>query len=224
MSSSVAQLVARQIRLWEVLKAERHGESTEEARRPCITLSREAGIDSAEVARRIALRLGYSVWDHQVLDFAANEAGVRRQLFEALEAQKQSAVERWVEGALHGQMVDSSDYARALVRVLRVLGEQGGVIVIGRGANFVMPPDSTLRVRIVAPRAWRATKSCRPDEPMEDALRRIEKEDRLRIDFVRRTVKGDPLDSDAYDLILNAERIAVAAQERLILEALAARF
>ena len=224
MSTSIAQLVQRQIRLWEVLKAERQGEVPEEAHRPNITLSREAGIDSADVARRLATRLGYSVWDHQVLDFAANAAGVRSQLFEALEAQKQGAVERWVDGALHGQLVDGTDYVRALVKVLRMLGEQGGVIIVGRGAHFVLSPESTLRVRIVAPLAWRAAQSRRPEESMEDALRRVEKENKMRIEFVRRTVKGDPLDTDAYDLILNADRFDVPAQVRLILEALSVRF
>lgn len=224
MTASVAQLAQRQIRLWEALKAEKQATPFETPRRPSITLSREAGIDSGALARSIAERLGYSVWEHQVLDFVATTVGVRRQLFESLETRKQNAVERWVEGVLRGHMVDGTDYARALVHVLRVLGEQGGVIVVGRGAHLVLSPDSTVRVRLVAPLEWRALAGRQEGETLDQARQRIDREDQKRIDFVRNTLKRDPTDCAGYDLILNVERISLAVQERVILEALNAHF
>jgi cytidylate kinase len=224
MTASVAQLAQRQIRLWQALKAEKQAAPFEAIRRPCITLSREAGIDSGALARSIAERLGYSVWEHQVLDFVASTVGVQRQLFESLESQKQNAVERWVEGALRGHLVDGTDYARALVHVLRTLGEQGGVIIVGRVAHLVLSPDATVRVRLVASLEWRAERGRREGESLDDALRRVDREDRLRVEFVRNTLKGDPTDSARYDLVLNVERIPPAVQERIILEALHARF
>lgn len=224
MTISIEQLAGRQIRLWEALKAERMATPVMHAVRSAITISRESGIEVAELARRLGHRLGYGVWDQEIIDYVANTVGVRRQLIQSLEEQKQSAVERWVEGALHGHLVDASDYARTLVHVLRALGEQGGVIVRGRGGNFVMPPETTLRVRVVAPLAWRAQSAWKPGENAEQAARRLADEDQKRAEFVHRHMKADARDPAAYDLVLNAERFDTDAQERLILEALHTRF
>jgi cytidylate kinase len=224
MTVSVAQLAARQIRLWEALRSAHPEPPQTPARRPSVTLSRETGVGAPELAARIAKRLNYSVWEHEVLDFMANTVGVRRQLIESLEEQRQSAVERWVDGALHGHLVDNTDYARALIHVLRALGEQGGVVIVGRGGSFVLPPESTVRVRIVAPLEWRALQFKRKGESLDDARKRLAAEDDRRVEFVKRTVRSDPRDPTAYDLVLNAERLSPMYQERLILEAVHARF
>jgi cytidylate kinase len=224
MTLSVAQLASRQIRLWEALKESRQASPPAPKVRPSITLSREAGVGVSRLAERLTVPLHFSIWDHQIIEFVANTVGVRRQLIESLEEHQQSAVERWVDGALHGHLVDTSDYARALVQVLRVLGEQGGVIIIGRGANFVLAPETTIRVRIMAPLDWRAEQARRPGETEAEVRRRLTGEDAKRVRFVKQTLKSDPRDPAAYDVTLNAAFMSIDCQHRIIQEALHSRY
>lgn len=225
MTVSVQQLAARQIRLWEALKADRKATpAVAKSRRPVITISRQAGIDVAGLVDQLAQRLGYGVWDQEIIDYVASTSGIRKQLIESLEEQMQSALERWVEGAIRGHLFDADDYSRALVHVLRALGEQGGVIVVGRGSNQVMPPDRSVRVRLVAPLEWRAGQNCALGESLEDAGKRLADADQKRHHFVKSIMKADPDDPVAFDLILNVERIPLDAQIRMILEALHSRF
>jgi cytidylate kinase len=224
MTLSVAQLASRQIRLWELLKGARQSAPMASKARPSITISREAGVGVSRLAERLGGPLHFSIWDHQIIEFVANTVGVRRQLIQSLEEHQQSAVERWIEGALRGHLVDASDYARALVQVLRVLGEQGGVIVIGRGGNFVLSPETTVRVRVIAPLAWRSEHARRPGETEEEVRRRLIDQDNQRIRFVKQTLKSDPCDPSAYDVTLNAGQLTLDCQHRIVLEALHSRF
>ena len=38
-----------------------------------------------------------------------------------------------------------------VARLVLSLAAEGGVVLIGRGAGFLLPPESTLHVRVVAP-------------------------------------------------------------------------
>ena len=43
-------------------------------------------------------------------------------------------------------------YLRSLLELFAALSEQGHCVIVGRGAPYVLPAESTLRVRMVAPR------------------------------------------------------------------------
>ena len=48
--------------------------------------------------------------------------------------------------------VSEVTYFRRLVRMFQALGAQGECLIVGRGSSFVLPSETTLRVRIVAAR------------------------------------------------------------------------
>lgn len=223
MTVSVQQLVARQIRLWEALKGEHPVPHTETPARPVITISREAGIDTGPLARRLAAQLGYSIWDQEIIDYVAQSSGIRRQFLEALEENTQTAVSRWVEGAVRGHLFDLDDYARALVHVIRALGEQGSAIIIGRGAHCIIPPEHAIRVRLFAPLGYRAEHAKQSGESVDAARKRLEKENQQREEFVSSTMKVDPRDPGGYDLLLNVARLGENTQYRMITELVHAR-
>lgn len=66
--------------------------------------------------------------------------------------------------------MNESAFVRHLVQTVLRLGVHGNCVIIGRGAAQVLPPGSTLRVRLVAPRNQRiATVSRRQGISLDDA-------------------------------------------------------
>jgi cytidylate kinase len=193
-----------------------------------IALSREAGILGTSVAQEVGKRLGWHVYDHELLERVAQEMNVRTALLESVDERHQS----WLLEAVQGfpgspgkseprALVSESAYVRHLVETVLALGVHGECVIVGRGAAFLLPDETTLRVRLVAPVKERvAMLRQRLGLSEAEAARRVRTIDRERNDFVRDHFRKDPTDATQYDLVLNAGRLSVDAAAGLIVEAL----
>ena len=88
----VARAADRQVYRWiregEVLQRLRRAADqpqVEDCIRPYITLSREVGSRSAEVAQRLGLRLNFQVLDKELLEFMAEHYHLPRQMLEVVD-------------------------------------------------------------------------------------------------------------------------------------------
>jgi cytidylate kinase len=94
-------------------------------------------------------------------------------------------------------------------------------VIVGRGAAQILPAESTLRVRLVAPMEWRVgAMSQKLGVSREEATRQVERIDRERIGFVRDHFHKEAMDPRQYDLVLNSSRFSIGACADLIVEAL----
>jgi cytidylate kinase len=81
---------------------------------------------------------------------------------------------------------------------------------VGRGANFLLSEDKTIRVRIVAPLKWRAENiSLIFDISMDEAREIILKTESDRKAFVKKYFNKDIADPVNYDLLINLERLSI---------------
>jgi cytidylate kinase len=107
------------------------------------------------------------------------------------------------------------------VQTLLALAAHGECVVVGRGAAQILPPETTLRVRLIAPLNYRiAAWSNRLGISLEEAARQVEATNRERISFVREHFFKDPSDLHQYDLVLNCSHFAVAGCAALVAQAL----
>jgi len=74
-------------------------------------------------------------------------------------------------------------------------------VILGRGANFILPPEQTFAVRFVAPEEMRIRRTTRTTA--EEAQRYILKTDSDRRAFVRKYFHAEINDPVHYDLVLN---------------------
>ncbi len=92
---------------------------------------------------------------------------------------------------------------------------------MGRGIAHILPVETTLRVRLVAPVAWRvAAMSRKLGVSDKEAAVKVAAIDRQRVQFVREYFDKDTTDPSLYDLVLNTERFSVELCAELIIEAL----
>ena len=186
-----------------------------------IALSREAGTGGTDVAREVGPMLGWPVYDHELLERIALDAGIRASLLESVDERRGSWLKEAFDGLFGVPYVSEPAYVHHLVATVLGLGAHGECVIVGRGAAFILPAASTLRVRLVAP-VWHrtATLSQRLGIDKSEARKKILAMDKERAGFVRDYFRHDPRDPHYYDLVLNTARYSADECAELIVKGL----
>jgi cytidylate kinase len=186
-----------------------------------IAISRETGTYGAAIAREIGDRLGWPVYDRELLQRIADDIGIHRTLLESVDERQENWLSECLTSLFSGREVDHTVYFRRLVEALLSLAKHGDCVIVGRGATNILPLATTLRVRIVAPMEYRIRSVQREDRiSYDEAAAQVETKDRERNRFVASHFQIDPVDPANYDLVLNTERLSTTECADLILEAL----
>lgn len=224
---SVLKLIDKQVRSWELkqrvegmMRPGRYVESGV-GYGPCLLVSREYGSGGGQVGRLAAERLGWQVFDREILDQIAKLADVRLKLLETVGEQTREIWGDSWQAELAPEDIGYESYLRFLRQVVLTLGHHGDVAILGRGAQYLLPSRCALRVRVVAPLELRVQRVKEADKlSPEEAHRRVQKYDVDRADFVRKTFRreaGSPLN---YDLVINTGELSLETGMELVLKAL----
>jgi cytidylate kinase len=176
-----------------------------------ITISREPGALGSTVAGEVGRRLGWPVYDREILVRVAE--AIHRPTFhlQGVDERARSWLEEALSGLLSEYAVSSGAYLKYLIGTVRGLAAGGRCVIVGRGANFILPAATTLRVRLVASPEDRArVVALRFNLPPREAAAWAERTERERAEFVRRSFGKDPADPHHYDLVLNTSRVSAA--------------
>ncbi len=190
----------------------------------CVALSREAGARGGSIGRRVGRLLGWQVYDKEVLEYVAQEATVRQ---DVLRNQGDDAA-RWseerVQALLREGRLSGEPSVAHLARVILALGAVGQVVFVGRGAGCLLPPASTLNVRIVAPLPDRVAYLGQWLRlTAEEAAERVRLRDRRRADFLATHFDRRPDEIYPYDLVLNSGLLGEELAADLIVQAARAK-
>jgi cytidylate kinase len=172
-----------------------------------IALMREAGTPGTSVAHAVGARLGWAVYDYELLQRIAEETGLRVNLLESVDERRKGWLSESFEalGAVPG--LSENAYTRHLVQTVLSLGALGSCVIVGRGAAFILPAERTLRVRLVGQLDDRIKgAAARLGVSRKEAAAWVERTERERAEFVRAHFLKDSADPHHYDLILNSSR------------------
>jgi cytidylate kinase len=191
---------------------------------PYLTISREAGSGGAEVARRVGERLGWSVLDRDLVNGLAKRLELEPRLLELMDETRVGWFSETLLNLFNSRLVLQNSYVSMLSRVIALAAFEGRVIIVGRGANLVLPPDDGLRVRVVADRALRiASLAEREGLEHKAAAQRLDEVDASRLNFVRRNFHADLRDMANFDLAIDAARFGLGGCVDLISHSLMLR-
>jgi cytidylate kinase len=129
-----------------------------------------------------------------------------------IEKERLSKIQDFVSSLLQEQYVYSGDYVQHLTKIVNSLGIIGRAVIVGRGANFILPPEKRFAIRVIAPEEVRVKNvAFHFGVSLAEAKKRIKNRETRRKTFIKNTFHKDIADVGSYDLIINTARLDLQA-------------
>jgi hypothetical protein len=174
----------------------------------------------------VGRKLGWQVYDRDLLEYMAQDAVARQGLLDSLprpaalwaEARLEHLVREYELGGPEPSPV------RRLTEIMLALAAQGEVVLLGRGAGVILPAETTLSVRVVAPLHDRIAYLAQWLRlTQEEAAEKVRARDERRAEFLSAHFRQGPAEAVQYDLLLNSGRLGEDVCAELIVQAARAR-
>jgi len=223
---SIDAIINRQLLKWELERKTLEAEQTQRPLPPrIVTISRQTGSRGSYFATRLAQAMDYVCLHRQVIDEICLSSGYCKRIIGSLDDRFRSSLELMVESVLTGQSVDHSDYTRALFKIVLSMSRLGGVILVGRGGNFILGADRGFHIRFIAPREKRIENLVKYNGcSIDQAAARIDKSDAERKEFATKLFQADINDPSHYDLVINSAFIDIEELVTTAVEAICGKF
>ncbi|MDA8403536.1 MAG: cytidylate kinase-like family protein [Desulfobacteraceae bacterium] len=215
---SIEKIVEDQILQWNRF----HPEKKEGAKQvSVITVSRESGSGGTLMAAKLAKDMGFDLFHREVIQEMAESAHISARIVETLDEKGLSVLENSIAAMIRDRHLWPDEFMRHLLKVVGTIGKHGRAVIVGRGAQYILPFDETLKVRVIAPLALRIYNVSHELGIEEgEAERMILKTDADRRSFSRKYFYADVTDPLQYDLIINTARVTVDAGVEIVKSAL----
>ena len=175
-----------------------------------LCISREAGAGAGKIGRMVGDRLGWKVFDEELVEAIAGRMELAVDEVRAFDELAPSVVQDWILPLREEHYAPQEAYLDHLAKLVEALGRAGDSILLGRGAGFLLPRDETLSVRIVAPLKVRAARLAERMGVSNRTARRAAIDlDRRRVHFVRTMHRFDAIDPHNYDLVFDSESLGL---------------
>lgn len=193
--------------------------------RPIITVSREPGSGGRPIAEMVAKTLRFELYDEKFIEDIAKSTKRRADLIKSVDEKARGIVTDVLQSILNPDYISDMTYIRHAAKVILTRAHRGKAIFLDRGANFIIPTEWALRVRIQAPYAVRVARAVKHEGI--DATRArsiIQKHDAERKDFVRQYFDKNISNANSYDLVLNTTHMTLEDARDLIIFAFKKKF
>ena len=122
---------------------------------PFVAISRQSGACGSEVGRLVGEALGWKVFDKNLLDEIATRFNDSRPMLDLVDETQSNWAFDMLGACLDRQIVPHEKYVRHLSCVVWSAARRQNCVLVGRGAQFILPREMGLMVRITAPEPFR---------------------------------------------------------------------
>jgi cytidylate kinase len=215
--TAMDRMVEQQLNKWRTLMEDGldvfdYGLKSEKAKGgPIITISREPGSGGSEIARKLAQDLSMDLMGGQIIQHVAESARMSRKVIESLDEKEVSLRDTLLNTLFRDRHLWPDEFLQHLTKVVATVGRYGNAIIVGRGANFILPKEGTFRVRIIAPLEFRIKhvmedRNCDKTQAEQYVIR---KENNHKA-FVRKYFNADVTDPKYYDIVINTGSVSIS--------------
>jgi cytidylate kinase len=201
---SVEHLVEEQLQKWNLRGKERAKAGIKAG--PVITISREPGCGGTAIAKDLAQQLDLDLFGGQIIQKVAESVEMSEKVINSLDEKEMTKRDDWLTALFETRHLWPDRYLYHLTKVIGTIGRCGNAVILGRGANYILPQDHTFRVRFIAPMDVKLKNVLRTTP--EEAEKYVLKTESERRAFVRQYFHADLTDPCHYDLIINMGKIS----------------
>lgn len=188
-----------------------------------ICIDRETGAGAGLLGRMIGARLGWKVYDNEIVEEISHRMELSVEEVRAFDELAPSVVQDWILPLREEHYAPQEAYLDHLAKLVEAIGRAGDSIILGRGAGFLLPRTETLTIRVVAPMKARAVRLAdRMGVSVRTARRAARDLDRRRHHFIRTMYRVDDSDPHNYDLVLDTESLGLPIAADLIIRTIEA--
>jgi cytidylate kinase len=181
-----------------------------------ITIEREYGSGGAEIAKKVADRLGWKLWDQLLSNEIARLMECDCRVVEEREEKRDPLFYRLLKAFMRGshegslnaprlKMVDTDCIREVAERVVKSAAERGECVIVGRGSAYYLQgrPDA-FHVFVYAPLEEKVRRLKARGKSESEAVQLAETVDRDRAAFIKRYFGVDWPERHRFHLMLNS--------------------
>jgi len=181
-----------------------------------ITIDREYGTGGADIASKLAEKLGWKLWDQALTNEIAKLAKCHPQEVESREERRDPLSHRlfksFVRGSFEGnidtrplEMLDADRIVSLTQQIVKRAAKEGSCVIVGRGsAYYLQDCTDALHVFLYAPAEEKIRRLRLAGKSREEALQLIEHVDRDRAAFIKSYFGKDWPRPELFHLMLNS--------------------
>jgi len=204
---SIEQIIEEQVRRWQIIQKE---EKKADERISVITISREPGSGGNILGERLSQQLQFDLFYQEFIHQMAENAHVSVRLLETLDEKGASVLEEWISSLVDKRHLWPDRYLQHLMKIIGTIGKHGRAVIVGRGANFVLPPEKRISLRVISPLETRIRNVSQAfGTAAAEARSRILKTESDRKAFIKKYFNEDIQNPLNYDVIINTEDLSV---------------
>jgi cytidylate kinase len=205
---SIEKLVDEQLKKWQIQTRELKAKKAKPG--PVFTVSREPGSGGSEIARGLARDLNMDLIGAQIIQKIAESADMSTRVIESLDEKEVTRRDNWLDSLFETRHLWLDDYLFHLTKVIGTIGRQGNVVIVGRGAQYILPPEDTFRLRFIAPMEFKIANVMKDfGSSRDEAEKYIIKIDSDRRAYLRKYFHADVTDPSHYDMVTNTGKLGI---------------
>jgi cytidylate kinase len=182
-----------------------------------ITVEREFGSGGPDIAKLLADKLGWKLWDQTLTTEIARRAQCERVEVEQREERTDPLYYRLLKSFLRGsfegslnvhrlRLLDADSIFRITQRLIHEVAAEGHCVIVGRGSAFFLEDEKdAYHVFLYAPYEEKIRRLVAGGKDQDEAARLVECVDRDRADFIKKYFNKDWPDRSLYHLMINSE-------------------
>jgi CMP/dCMP kinase len=180
-----------------------------------ITIEREYGCGAAQIAAKLAARLGWKLWDQQLTQEIARLAHCEQSAVAQREERRDPLYQRLLksfalgsyEGLRGGQpveMLDSDSIFKISKQVVEQAASAGNCVMVGRGSqHFLQGRRDVLRFFLYAPTQDKVRRLVSEGHKQEHAEAMVDSVDRERAAFIKNYFHAEWPNRAVYHAMIN---------------------
>jgi cytidylate kinase len=162
-----------------------------------LTIEREYGSGAADIARKVAERLGWTLWDQRLTDEIARKMQCDSKHVEERQERRDPLAYRmlksFMRGSFEGSMIapqlkvaDAEGIRRVAEQLVRKTAEEGNCVIVGRGAAYYLNERTdAFHVFIYAPFEEKVRRLQHEGKSQDEAMTLVETIDVDRTAFIK---------------------------------------
>jgi cytidylate kinase len=182
-----------------------------------VTIEREFGCGGAQIARLLAERLGWKLWDQLLTDEIARRAQCDRSEVQRREERMDPLYYRLMKSFLRGSfegslnaprlnLLDSDAIFRLTQRIVFEAADEGNCVIVGRGSAFFLENrKDAFHVFLYAPYEEKVRRLAATGMKQADAAGQVDTVDKERADFIKKYFDKVWPCRTLYHLMINSQ-------------------